>query len=167
MLLRRYISAIPVLLLTLLPCLYCVYFQMHQYSIRHEMEEKLENAQLHTIYVEKASFSWFKKNKEIKVDGRMFDVKSIRLENDHYVITGLFDDEETALHRQLEKMQSDPRQGTDAKQILKLLTQQVFVPAPDTNWNGQTNAIFNHHFHRYTECLVAFDPGVTSPPPKV
>src|SRR5215213_2892157 len=92
------ITAVPILLLVLLPCIYCLYFQVNEYRIWQQMEEKLESGQLQTIVVPVQNFHWYQENREIIVDGMMFDVKTISLEDDHYIVTGLFDEEETSLH---------------------------------------------------------------------
>ncbi len=57
--------------------------------------------------VEKKDFHWVEEEKEIRIDGRMFDVESWHFENGAYIVTGLFDDEETALFRQMEKTRED------------------------------------------------------------
>ena len=61
------------------------------------MKEKLERAMLRTIVVPEAEVQWVKYKKEIRVQEKMFDVKSFTIKNGHYIFKGLYDEEETAL----------------------------------------------------------------------
>jgi len=60
---------------------------------------------------------WIKKGKEIMVNGKLFDVKKIVKENGQLIVTGLFDDEETAIENYL-KRQS---QGTQNSFVIRFL----------------------------------------------
>lgn len=116
------------MLLVLLPCIYCLYFQVNEYRIWQQMEEELESGQLQTIIVPVQNFHWHEENREIIVDGMMFDVKTISLEDDHYVVTGLFDEEETSLHIAMGKLQSQPSSGADTELISELISQTLIQP---------------------------------------
>lgn len=61
------------------------------------MKEELEREMLHTIMVPEADVHWVKYKKEIRVQEKMFDVKSFTIKNGQYIFTGLYDEEETAL----------------------------------------------------------------------
>ena len=85
-----------------IPVCMTLFFLAKQQIVRHEMKEKLEQQYLQTITLPASEVYWIKNKKEILVDGKMFDIKSFSLKNDQYEFTGLFDDEETALVKQLE-----------------------------------------------------------------
>jgi hypothetical protein len=116
------------LVLVLLPCLYCLYFQVKHQVIRWEMEEKLERDAVQTIVVPANEFRWYDEGREIVVNGKMFDVKSITQENGNYLITGLFDEDETQLHLALNKLQHSS-DATDAELISELIFDQWTHPA--------------------------------------
>ena len=84
------IAGIPIILIVLLPCLYCLYFQVKHHLIREEMREKLERDNLQTVIVPVKEFRWYEEDREIIVDGTMFDVKTIERRGDNYIITSLF-----------------------------------------------------------------------------
>ena len=67
------------------------------------MKEKLERQLLHTVTVSKADVVWVKYKKEIRINDNMFDIESFTIKNDQYIFTGLYDEEETALNKYLEK----------------------------------------------------------------
>ncbi|HYE53379.1 MAG TPA: hypothetical protein VD996_00995 [Chitinophagaceae bacterium] len=124
---RKTITAVPIILLALLPCLYCAYFQVKEHLIWLEMEEKMERSNLQTVTVPVKDFRWYEENREIIVDGMMFDVKSIERKGNNYIITGLFDAEETALHIAMGKLQEQERDGSGAELVGKVLSQNIIV----------------------------------------
>ena len=92
------------LLMISMPVWLFVYWQVQQLIVQHEMEEKLEHAQLQTIRLTATAVQWHKKNKEIVIDGRLFDVKSQSISNGIATFTGLFDDEETVIRQQVNRL---------------------------------------------------------------
>jgi hypothetical protein len=86
---------------------------------------------------------WYEKDHELLIDGRMFDVKSIRPVDSGYEVTGLFDDEETELFDQLIKTESGRQHGQGQlaglfQSCLGIISDMpvsgipVFVPWPQT-----------------------------------
>ena len=59
--------------------------------------------------------------KEIMVDGNMFDVHSYKQKNGTFFFTGLFDDEETILIQQLEKHNDSKSDNKTLTLFFKLL----------------------------------------------
>jgi len=91
-----------------------------------EMEERLERSNLQTISVPVKDFHWYEENREIVVDGMMFDVKSIERKGDEYIITGLFDKEETDLHIAMGRLQEQEQEGSDTSIIAKMMYDQFY-----------------------------------------
>src|SRR5215213_2176935 len=129
--LPKIISGIPVIVLILLPCLYCLYFQVKHQMIRWEMKERLEHEAVQTIVVPANKFLWYDEGREIILDGKMFDVKSITQQNGNYTITGLFDEDETQLHIALKKLQH-AGDAPDAQLISELIFDQWMPPVEHT-----------------------------------
>lgn len=103
----RKIAGIFLLLSGCVPLFFALFFRLQQHRIRHEMEERLQAHLLHSITILDNNVQWLEKGKEILVDGRMFDIKSYKYENNIYTFTGLFDNEETALVNRLKETQND------------------------------------------------------------
>lgn len=127
--LPKTIAGIPVILLVLMPCIYCIWFQVEHHMIRVEMREKLERDNLQTITVPVKDFRWYEEDREILVDGVMFDVKTITQRGDNYIITGLFDEAETELHIAMGRLQQRESEGPDAVLISIILSQTLISPA--------------------------------------
>ena len=101
---KRHIIAAIMLVIVLAPLSYSVIFRIRQNWVQHEMKERLENSLLQEIVVPAASLQWIKPGKEILVDQQLFDIKSIRYDqNGNALIRGLFDEKETLLIKQLRK----------------------------------------------------------------
>ncbi|HUQ97104.1 MAG TPA: hypothetical protein VM010_05535 [Chitinophagaceae bacterium] len=99
--LRRIISVFFGLLLAL-PLLYLTGLQVKQAYIKYSLEERMEAHLLKTLFIPKQD--WQRINsREIIIDGKLFDLKSVREKGDGYLVTGVFDEEETAVVQQLDK----------------------------------------------------------------
>ena len=102
-------------------------FSLHQLWIRHEMLEKLEVEHLHLITLNLKDLHWEEEGKELMIDGRMFDVNSMKISGDKVLLNGLYDDEETRLFNQIE----DWHNGGDDDQLLSKLDQFFLL------WQGE------------------------------
>ena len=98
------------LLLLLAPLVGGVYLPLKQALHWYQMEEALEQCSLHTLKIPKIAVQWVKPGKEILVQGRFFDVKSIAWQSDTAIITGLFDEEEKKIEQQLGQLAKSQQQ---------------------------------------------------------
>lgn len=60
------------------------------------------------------SLVWYEKDRELILDGRMFDVKAIEWKDDVVRVTGFFDDLETNLNRSLEDTNGTGQPGSQS-----------------------------------------------------
>jgi hypothetical protein len=101
------------------------------------MHEKLEKENFQTISIPESEFKWFKKNREIIVDRKMFDVKLIEKKDGVYYVTGIFDEMETALNNQLEKTSENKNSSagtsTDFQVCLGLIAEKPATQLPAIN----------------------------------
>jgi hypothetical protein len=106
------------LLLAAMPLAYTLFMGIQQRVIQHRMKERLETQFLHNITVAEKDVHWMEDEKEIWVNGRMFDIESSHLQNGVYVFSGLYDEEETAL---MDRLQKDyHNNSTNSKQLVQL-----------------------------------------------
>jgi len=63
--------------------------------MKHRMEEQL----LHTVTLADNEIQWVKKDKEIRIGDRLFDIKFTTHTNGHTSFHGLYDEEETNLKK--------------------------------------------------------------------
>jgi hypothetical protein len=111
-------SSCLLLLLAALPLAYTLLTGIPKMAIRHKMKERLETQLLRHITVAAKDIHWITDGKEISVNGRMFDISTSHFENGVYFFSGLFDEEETTLQKQIQKEQQDQTAGS--KQLFQL-----------------------------------------------
>jgi hypothetical protein len=160
--LRRTISTFIVCFAAAAPVLMPAYFITSRPLIRHEMMERMEKQNLTAIQVPVEEFYWYEKDREIIVDGKMFDVKSIRLHNGTYYITGLFDEQETELELVLEKKMEDSSLPQQLVQICASVADHdiyLFEPIIPDSPNNTGTEYKLPHFPKYCSSIVI-------PPPK-
>jgi hypothetical protein len=100
---KKIISA-SLLISGLLPWIFVLGVYVQEQRIRHFMKEKLEESlPLNTITLADHLVHWVKKDREILVNGKMFDIKSTTSVNGFTTFTGLYDEQETQLKKLAEK----------------------------------------------------------------
>lgn len=131
----RPIIASSLLLLLAMPLLVLSFLQLKQAYIKHEMEERLEAGLLKTFFVPKEK--WYRLNsREIVVANKLFDLKECRAVTNGFVVTGVFDDEETAVLHQLDRacQQNNPKDGHLLAQVFQLLHGFFFQSDAEPQW---------------------------------
>ncbi|MGB8195143.1 MAG: hypothetical protein WCF67_24620 [Chitinophagaceae bacterium] len=126
--LPKTITAVSIIVLVLMPCIYCLYFQVRHQMIRMEMEQKLKDDQVQTLIIPVKDFRWYEENREIVIDGTMFDVKSIHRQDDNYIVTGLYDTEETELHIAMGRLQQEQASGGPDTEFISFMLSETLVP---------------------------------------
>ena len=112
---RSKFSAILLLGVTLVPLLFMAVSLLHQQWNRWEMTEKMEHAQLIELAIQDTAVHWVKPGKELLVNGKLFDVKTVAHQNGVTHFTGLYDHEETAIIAHI-RNQMHKEQGTQRVQ---------------------------------------------------
>lgn len=145
--------------------IYTFCFHLEQHLIRQRIKERLENEQLQTIVLDAEEMNWTRSGKEAWIDGRLFDISSQRNENGLYTLTGVFDEEETALVGLLEKKQQQSNDPGDELlgQLFELLQDIYKKPA------GEQPVLFtrgNLSFVSYTSPLSSISLAIITPPPQ-
>ena len=118
-----------------------VFFEGYSLHIRHNMELAMETGTLRTLSLPKEELQWTVENRELLIGGRFFDVKKVTVIANHItVVTGIFDDEETALNlqhdRQMNRERSQHQQNiaklnftfNSGPPCIKAYTAPVLVP---------------------------------------
>jgi hypothetical protein len=129
------------------------------------MKEKLEQQSLQSIAIADNDVHWIEEDKEILVNEKLFDVKTLEYRNGYTVFTGLFDQQETELMQQLEAMQkqvpsSDNKLLTDFFQWLMSVYHDHYYQ--DNIYKSLT--VLNHT-KSSTDLSEQF-PEINTPPPR-
>lgn len=99
---------LPALLLLITissPSIIFIVLQVQQFLVKQEMAERMEVQRLQTIQLRADKIQWYDGEDEIIVEGKLFDVQSFtKQEGDIFLFTGLFDEEETDIKKEVEKL---------------------------------------------------------------
>jgi hypothetical protein len=133
------------------------------------MIEKLETSNLQKISIPRNSVTWFKKNKEIVLGNRLFDVKSSEVNRDSIIFTGLFDDQETRIKNSVAQL-TDQQLG-HLPSNKRTITQLVFQLWYCINYDYSLLLSFKHLANTnnwwYIAELLQVYSATISPPPKL
>lgn len=148
------------------PLLFIIIFTVKQQAIRHRMKERMENQSLHSITLANNEIDWVKKGKEIRVNGKMFDIKSITCKNGLITFYGLYDEEETILKTVFE---TGCKKNMTAEymllgQLFQCL-QGVYFPPPVNNLFLSMKQL--HEYSLNTPKIKSRFKTILTPPPQV
>jgi len=146
-----------------------VYFIVRLTGIRHEMREQLKQKPDEELTLLTLTRDEYKKSKvndrEVKVNGKMYDIARIAIRNNQVLVYALHDEAEDSLLTLLNEMVE--RSSKDKKpvpsQLIQLLTLQFITS--QTHVPSQTGIWVEHHTP-YITPLPAIDGGIESPPPQ-
>jgi hypothetical protein len=134
------ILAFMLLLIVAAPLFFSAGFIIKKQTIQARMKQRLKTALLQTVSVPANEVQWIKANKEILVNGQMFDVQTSTPSGDRIIFTGLYDEDEHKLHKSLRDfVENKKRQSAPIHQLLeKFFSTAVTVPFTATvleiNW---------------------------------
>lgn len=146
------------------PLLSILVLQGLQWYARHEAEERMEREAMVTVTIPVRDLHWHKKGKEVVIDGKLFDVKTLKQTGGQIVLTGLFDEAETAIVDLLEQQASHSRQSTGITYLFVLLLQFFALQGILTflNYRVEQQRVFGRPLPLY---LSPFLP-IIAPPPR-
>src|SRR5574339_623607 len=102
-----YIACTLLLAIMLVPLTIIVGLQGWQLYWQCSVEERLGKAALEKIVIPNDEFLWEEENREIRVNGKLFDVKSYTRNNESVVVLGVFDEKETFMEFMLQGIGED------------------------------------------------------------
>lgn len=154
------------MLLTVFPLLLLAIIQVQQIRIQQTMKEHLLQKDLITVVIAEKDVQWIKKDKEILVGRKMFDIKSFRLDKGRYFFTGLYDNKETALNSMMEKGHAQEKKS--GNQLLVQLFSLLQSPCISHYYEiNLTPPVSYNLFHIEAQPLLFRNTDILTPPPQV
>jgi hypothetical protein len=140
-------------------------YQLHEH--KEQMEKKLLQVQSVEIVVPATSVEWEFWGKEIRINGKLFDLLSIEFKNGQAICKGIFDEEEEILEARLEHYLNHTAKGSKSRSLCKqwiaitlhCKTIPSILPAINLNW-------LKTKYPSHTSLLYVFSKELLSPPPE-
>ncbi len=162
---KQIIVSLVLLVITSIPCILFVYYQSAQWYTQHEMEEKLEKEQLQTISIPVSDVKWYRENKEILVDGKLFDIKSVVYRDGIASFTGLYDNQETKIKVQIENLELEDEENAKNESANNLISILLFKEE-DLNADCLLNNLSAQYIGFSKAHLISPVISTPAPPPK-
>jgi len=165
---KNKIIALILLFVVVIQLLLSPFYILKKLLLEVRMEYEMEQGAIQKISIDIEKVQWIKKDKEILIAGKFFDIKSYTIINNTFEATGIFDEEENKLHEAYlnlldqRKDQSSPYQSILLKFIFNTIINENFVLIPPNLFYiiGKINRDINQHIlQQYSAVLT--------PPPKV
>lgn len=139
------ISVLALLLCLAAPLFFYAGFVIKQHNIRSSMKQQLKKQLLQTVTVSKHNLVWYDDGKEVSINGRMFDVVTVKEQGENIILTGLYDTDEDKLHDALDKaMQQKNKRQASGNWLIKIFSIQAVsfkkMPDIDIQWSYTTPA---------------------------
>ena len=164
---KKKIVAFVFVIITLCPVIAFYTLSICKKIVQHQMEEKIERSLLQTIVAKKGSFTWIKMNKEILINGKMFDVKSYKINVEETTFKGLYDEDEKKIVQDINELSSEKNEPLQPTlQLLKVLLATYTFKVSEYPNNVIFKEIKNEYFN-YDELLAFHHTSIFLPPPNL
>ena len=164
---KKKIVAFVFVIITLCPVIAFYTLSIFKKIVQHQMEEKMERSLLQTIVTKKGSFTWIKMNKEILINGKMFDVKSYKTNVEETTFKGLYDEDEKKIVQDINELSSEKNEPLQPTlHLLKVLLATYTIEVSEYPNNVIFKEIKNEYFN-YDELLAFHHTSIFLPPPNL
>jgi hypothetical protein len=165
---RKKILAFSMLLIVAVPLIFFIGFVVKERMIKNEMKNNLETSSLKTIIVNEADIQWADENKEVFINGNLFDVKSYTIADGKITLTGLFDTDEVKLHSQLQNfMQQKDDSNTPLNQMaFKFLFSPLYINSTAATCQSTIQIVSQQYLPFIENSLPGNYLSKSGPPPK-
>ena len=101
---KKNITAIGLISLLAIPLFFAVVDILTQKNLQHTRKERFKTELIQTISITKENLHWVKKEKEVIIEGKYFDVKSYTINGNNVLLTGFYDHHEDKLAGHLKEL---------------------------------------------------------------
>ena len=133
------------------------------------MLERLEDSNLEEITLAEKDVRWYKEGKEIIIGSSLFDVKSSMARNDSVVFKGLFDEKESQLKRNIDRLidYQNKRSSSNTLIVAQLVFQLWDHTSHDFAFIHPTIVLTTLKNRRIKQTLLFSHKTPPSPPPRM
>ncbi len=165
--LKKQTTALGLLLLVTLPLFLSVGIFIKQKTLQHNRTQRFDTEVLQTISISSEKIIWVKAEKEILVNGKLFDVQSLKTVDNKIILTGFYDNKEDKLVKSISDLVEKKQESNSPLNDLAI----TFLIYPKhnqiTTFSFQNNwQIISCQFPVYAEVIFSMSYPATAPPPK-
>jgi len=152
---KKQITVLGLLLLVALPLLFSAGILLKQQLLQHQRMQRFKTELLETVTVNAGNIVWVKAGKEIKIDGKLFDVKSFKVIGANIIFTGFFDHKEDQLVQQISKLgkQKNQSQNPLGQQAIKFLFISVYFCYNEFTIDGGNWQLVSQQYQPFFEII--------------
>jgi hypothetical protein len=164
---KKQLTAFGLLLLVALPLVLSVCMFVNQKMLQFQRQQRFETEQLQTVVIACEKLSWVQDEKEVLINGRLFDVESIKKTGQTLELTGFFDHQEDKLVKHINTV--EPQKNNSGNLLNQLAFNFLFLPnyKETTAFSIQNNwQLISSRFPVYTENISSIAYPAIAPPPK-
>ncbi len=154
---KKQLTALGLLLLVALPLVLSVCLFVNQKVLQLQRQERFEKERLQTIVITAEKILWVQDEKEVLINGRLFDVESIKKVGQTLELTGFFDHKEDRIVNHLKNTEQQKNNSTSPlnQSTIKFLfsatyTNQQAITCHESCWKFITQ-----QYYSYTEMITA------------
>ena len=164
---RKQPVAFAMLLLVALPLIVSVGLSIKQKIVQYQREQRFETELSQTVIISVENPSWTEEEKEILIDGSLFDVKSVRSNGKNLVLTGYFDNKEEKIIKDIKNIEQ--QKNKSGSPLSQLDVKFLFLP----NYKEITAFLIQNNWQNIVSKFPVYIEGLTNmaypsvvPPPK-
>ena len=164
---KKQFTAFAMLLLVALPLFLSVGIFIKQQLVQQQRTQRFKTELLETFTIKAEKVDWVEVGKEIRVDGKLFDVKSLKTTGSNIVFTGFFDSKEEKLVKHINEIEQ--QKNKSGSPLNQLAVKFLFLPnyKESSTFSIQNNwQIIVSNFPLYTESISTMSYPAVAPPPK-
>ncbi|MES2646895.1 MAG: hypothetical protein V4717_08485 [Bacteroidota bacterium] len=147
-----------------MPLFTVMLLQVQKHELFRHVEHRFSKKQIVQLNIPLDQLCWIKKNKELIIEGQMFDVKQITIKAGIATVTGFFDKEEDKLNKHLSNSLKHQKQSEEGKTTWQMI--HLFAGGP-VNFQACFNLIpgMEKYFCFESANIYSLPKSVTIPPP--
>ena len=165
---KKIITALGLILLLTIPICLSVVFIVKQKVLQTNIQSRFGKELIQTITVTKKNIVWVKKEKEIIIEGKYFDVMYYNISGDDVVLTGFYDNKEDKLVKEIKKLiRQKKATNSSANQLaINFLFSILYFSQTEITYNSTWHSISNQ-YHLFDERLAAAPIAALLHPPQL
>ncbi|MEO6251845.1 MAG: hypothetical protein ABIO79_00955 [Ferruginibacter sp.] len=165
---QKRITALGLILLLAIPLWLSVVFIVKQKILRLNIQSRFGKELIQTITVSKKNLVWAKKEKEIIVKGKYFDVMNYTTSGDEVLLTGFYDNKEDDLVKKIKILIRQKKESNNSANQLAInfLSTIIYFSQAEITYNVTWHFI-SGHYRSFDECLTTEPIPTPTQPPKL